>query len=389
MVSIPHFEDMSPQRIYDSLDISLWTVTEKLDGTYVKFGLDKDGFYFTERKGGQRFYTLEDFPEECWADTYKVAHTALGFATEAMKKEGFIVPGQEYGAEVLQGRLPNTVPYNAPVKYDGTILITVADNPSHLLYSMMGCFECSFVHEVLFSPDGWNIEREERHQFWAVKMNPTISSHWITARLQPHANQLKKILDSWFPLDSKVPGFTIKEILELKLNKKHPNCGSRDWNDLKEDLVKEREDVRIAFKNAVMLFKKIAEQILIHETPSAVGIGSLKEGVVIKNPNGLFKVIERDTFTEANTFTHIVKYWIVGGRRPYRPSFLSRTKDWSIDERLARLDVLRKRFLTNRYPLHYILRVGGRSHLYSYSDQLKDRTLNMFRDTRKRIEDGR
>lgn len=389
MVSIPHFEDMSPQRIYDSLDISRWTVSEKLDGSYVKFGLDQDGVYFTERKGGQRFYTLEDFPEECWADTYKIAHTALGFATEAMKKEGFIKLGQEYGAEVVQGFLPNTVPYKIDTKYDGTIHITSAENPSHLLFSMMGCFECSFIHEALFSIDGWNIEREKRHQTWAVKMNPRISNHWITARLQPHADQLKNVLDSWFPLESKISGFTIKEILEIKLNKKHPNCGNRNWTDLKEEISKERDELRVAFTNAVLLFKRIAEQVLIYETPSVIGAGSLKEGMVIETSDGLFKITERELFTEANLFTHIVKYWLVGGRRPYRPSFLSRTKDWPIDKKLARLDQLRTRFLTNHYQLNYILKTNGRSHLYSYSGQLRERTLNMFRDTRKRIEDGR
>jgi hypothetical protein len=389
MVSIPHFEDLSAQRIYDSLDLQWW-VSEKLDGSYLKFGLDDEGFFYTQRKGGSKTYTLEEFPEECWADTYKIGHTVAGMVVEGLRKEGLIGPGQGMGAEILQGCLPNTVPYQMPIHLNGMLVITTIDyDVNDSFFKVMEKFQCSFQHETLLSNNGWDIERKVQNQNWLVKINPPHSMPWVQSRLGPHAQKLKKVLDRWFPTESNVKGFTILEVLDISLSKKHPNCGDRNWNELKKELMKEREELREVFSSIVLLFKDIAQRVLIHETPSVIGAGSFKEGVVVATDNGVFKIVDRQQFSVANQFTHRIKYMIVGGRRPARPSFLSRTKDWPIDKRLARLRQLLDRFESGRHPLHYLMSYGDKSHLYSYSGQLAQRTLNMFRDTRKRIEDGR
>lgn len=389
MTGIPHFEDLSAKRIYDSLDLN-WLVSEKLDGSYLKFGLDEEGIFYTQRKGGQRTYTIEEWPDECWATTYKLAHTVAGMAIEALRKERLIDKNDWFGAEVIHGNLPNTVPYKIPPNLNGLLIITSSgSHVSEAVLNVLEKFICHFRQDVMFSMNGRDAGVMDTSQNWKIKLNPIFNTLWVKARLKRRADKLKRVLDHWFPRESKVEGFSIQEVLDINLSTKHPNCGDRNWNELRKELAKEREELREVFKAMVLLFKDILERVLIGETPSCIGVGSFKEGVVVKDSYGLFKIVNQSTFGEANRFTHIVKYWIVGGRRPARPSFLSRTKDWPIEKRLERLDALRVRFLQNHYPLHYTLDINGTKHLYSYSGDLKTRTLNMFCDTRKRIEDGR
>lgn len=389
MVSIPHYEDMSAQRIYDSLDL-MWWPSEKLDGSYLRAGLDDQGAFYTQRKGGEPCYTVDDWPDECWASTYRIGHTVAGMLIEALVKENLIANGESVGTEIIQGTMPNTVPYFMDGSLDGTLVVTATDFAiTSEMQNLLKDFRCHFPQGVRESIGGQYSQIFDEHQIWQVKLNPQISRELVHARLASQAKQFKHVLDHWFPQESKVEGFTVFEILDLNLSKKHPNCGTRNWNDLKKDLVKERDELRGIFRDLTLMFKSIAYNVLVDEQPSCIGPGSFKEGVVVNSNQGLFKIVDRNLFSEANRFTHTVKYWIVGGRRPARPSFLSRTKDWPKEKRLARLDQLLVRYKENHYTMHYQLEAGARSMLLSYSGQLHQRTLNMFSDTRKRIQDGR
>lgn len=260
---------------------------------------------------------------------------------------------------------------------------------THSFLLLFRNFMCKFFHETRHSPRGYDSQLSDMEEVWRVKVNPQTSRELVQARLMPHAKKFKKVLDHWFPKESKVEGFTILEVLDISLSKKHPNCGDRNWNELKKLLKAEREELNEVFQAMTLLFKDTACRVLVHEQPSAIGAGSFKEGVVVNSSQGLFKIVDRESFSGANRFTHQIKYWIVGGRRPARPSFLSRTKDWPKEKRLARLDVLLQRYHDKHYTMHFTLEAGGRSELLSYSGDLHRRTLNMFSDTRKRIQDGR
>lgn len=389
MVSIPHYEDLSAQAIYDSLNLS-WRASEKLDGSYILFGLDDDGRYFSRRKGGSPCYVLDDWPDECWTATYRSGHTIGSMVIEALVKENLISWGQNIGAEILHGELPNSTPYIYAKASHGIVFITNMNFAPNAEFSkFFSSFHCRFQACFNTSPDGIKSEIKEEDQKWIVAINPLISHLQIQARLSSHARSFKKILDHWFPKTSNIPGFSVLEVLDINLSKKHVNCGSRNWNTLKKELAKERNALKEVFLSMVLMFKDIAYRVLVLEQPSSIGAGSFKEGVVVSSDQGLFKIVDHETFRAANRFTHIIKYWIVGGRRPARPSFLSRTKHWPKEQRLARLDVLLKRYHRYRLNMPHFLVVGGRTNLLMYSGQLHERTLNMFSDTRKRIEDGR
>ena len=113
----------------------------------------------------------------------------------------------------------------------------------------------------------------------------------------------------------------------------------------------------------------------------------VSEGYVITLQNGnMYKILSNEKdFKKANYYSYWLKFNIVGGRRPKKPSFLRRTQNWSTEERLARLEKLRNRYIRNRNRL---TRTYG-PYTVSYSDDLNIRMLAMFNDTKNRIENGR
>jgi len=391
MPSIPHFEDLSAKEIYESLDLR-WSASEKLDGSYLEAGLDDEGFFYSRRKGGEKIYSMDDWPDECWASTYRIAHEMAGMLVEALVKEQAIQPGNHIGFEIIHGRQPNVVHYSFDSRYNGMMVITtVSWKPSTEFYSIVEHFEAFYVVPVRQSSDGMTSQVTLEHQEWCIRFNQQISQELIQARLTPSAQKIRKVLDMWFPQASNVEDFTIAEILDINLARKHEKCGDRNWNELRKELKREREQLWEIFRALVLLFKDIAYKVLVDEMPSVVGAGSRKEGVVVLTPGGLFKLVDRPNFAAANLFIHRVKYMLVGGRRPVRPCFLSRTKDWPKEKRLARLTTLLYRYMKHRSRLRFTPdRSGSQQTLYvGYVGDLHQRMLNLFADTRKRIEDGR
>lgn len=390
MTSIPHYEDLSVGEIYDSLDLN-WLASEKLDGTSLVAGLDEHGQFFTKRKGGEPVYDVEDWPDEIWAGTYRRAHTAVSCLIEALVKENAISNGNHIGFEILEGTLPNAIFYLPPIKDVENFAVATHTNwtPSTALFDILGSFVASGHAITCHTTNGRDISMVNEPYRYRFMYNNTIGQDLIKSRLRPSAMQTRMVLDSWLPEPSDIPGFTKREVLEISLTKKHPNAGDRNWNDLKKELVKERARLREAFNSLALLFKDAAIRVIVNETYGIMGPGSYSEGAVVQTPNGTFKLVDREAFMGLNRFVHWVKYAIVGGRRPARPSFLSRTKNWPKEKRLARLDELLTRYREGRYELHYSGRLNGRTVLSNYSGDLHQRTLNMFADTRKRIENGR
>ena len=392
MSGIPHFEDLSARKIYESLDLE-WLVSEKLDGSSLRFGLDESGRFYVNRKGGEPCYDVTDWPDECWAASYKIAHSVAALLVEALIKNDLIAAGQNISAEVIHGRQPNTITYEYDLAYHGIMVITGLSyevRSKKEMSLLLAPFVANLKPTIRVSQDGLVDHVGPVEQCWAVIANNVQNSHYIKVKLGKHASKLKRVLDDWFPRESKVEGFTIEEVLNINLSRKHPKAEGRDWNVLKTALKGEREELREVFTSMVLLFKEVACKVLINESSNVIGAGYLKEGVVVAHGDTMFKFVEREVFTQANRFTHIVKYWLVGGRRPVRPCFLGRTKDWPKEERLKRLEVLRKRYLNNHYTMHYSCFASGyKLQTLFYSGDLHRRTLGLFSDTKKRIENGR
>lgn len=399
MTSIPHFEDMSVQQIYDSLDLE-WTVSEKLDGSSLQAGLDEQGQFYSQRKGGQPVYDTDEWPDEVWASTFRRAHAIASCIIEALVIEKIIQPGNWIGFEIIENELPNSIPYknfhmNMGDMPDATAALVITHTnwtPSKEFYYMFSkdrTFTATSSAITMSSLDGIDGFQTMEDFSWMVSINPHIGSDWVKARLSDSANMLKLILDHWLPLVSNIEGFTHREILEINLSKKHPKAGTRNWNELRKEIGAERTRLKKIFDATVLLFKEAAYRVTVNESGSSPGVDAYKEGAVVESSVGKFKLVDRKAYTALNKFTHRVKYAVVGGSRPPKPSFLSRTKDWPVEKRLARLDILLTRYMKWRYLLFYTGTMNGRILRLAYHGALHSRTLGMFYDTRKRIENGR
>jgi len=393
MTSIPHYEDMSVGDIYQSLDLE-WTASEKLDGSFLEAGLDDDGQFYTKRKGGQPVYDLEDWPYEMWAMTYRSAHIAASQAIECLVKEDAIHAGNSISFEVLEGERPNSIIYHPPSGFPFNVsiyMVVTSTNwkPDTKFYVVLEKMVIHAGMKALWTYDGERAQDGYRTFKCGLLVNKNISTDWIQARLSTHAKQVRMVLDNWLPAPSHVEGFSQREVLEANLSRKHVNAGDRNWNNLRRELSAERVRLREIFNSLILLFKDAAFRVLTQENYGVMGAGSWCEGVVVQTPNGLFKIVERLDFTILNRATHAAKYAIVGGRRPARPSFLSRTKSWPKEKRLARLNQLLKRYRDYRYSVCSRNTAQGVTLVKLYSGDLHYRTLAMFYDTKKRIEDGR
>lgn len=391
MTSIPHFEDMSVKDILDSLDLK-WMASEKLDGSYLQIGLDDAGQFYTQRKGGQPIYDIEDWPDELWSATYRRGHAVASCVIEALVTENAISPGNWLGVELLEGVQPNSIPYKGEMTstYDSMVVTHTSWSPSTAFYCILGndfsVKTTALITRMIGATEAAQIDELAN---WMVRINNSLSMEWIRERLSTSADQVKLVLNHWLPEPSNIRGFSKREILETNLSRKHPNAGDRNWNELRKEIVQERARLRPVFDSCVLLFKEAAYRVVVNEIDSIMGSGCYKEGAVVATPRGLFKLVDREAFSAINEFTHRVKYAIVGGRRPARSCFLSRTKDWPKEKRLARLEKLLTGYRAMRYSLHYNGMLNGRAIQLSYSGDLHRRTLGMFYDTKKRIEDGR
>lgn len=392
-MGIVHFEDLPLSDILSVLDLH-WNVTEKFDGSYLEFGLDEDGNFFTRRKGGDPCYSLSDWPERGWTNSYRLAHTVACDLALEMSNHGFLVPGMVIGAEIVHGSQPNTIPYNQHHGCTGTLIVTTWPGkiPSELS-SFLRSFLIRFTGEIFSSPDGVRINRETTNQVWRAWMANAVHPLYIASKLNKPAAKFRRFIDEFLVQPSIIPNMSVADCLDAKLNTRPHQISSSDWSKVKSLLKLEREHLRKKLRAELLKFKDVVQQSLVNGISSELGPGSYKEGIVVRTEQGiLFKVTARREFTRANTFSHIVKYWLVGGRRPARPCFLSRTKDWTLEKRLERLEVLRRRFMRHYPKLNRRFKIAG-WHTYmsiSYADkELYNRTLMLFADVRERIQNGR
>lgn len=396
MTGIPHFEDLSVDQICRALDLN-WIISEKLDGTFIEAGLDSQGAYYTRRKGGEPIYSVDSLPEECWTSTYRAAHMALAGLTEALYEAYAIEPGQHFGCEIIEGNQPNTALYQLYADITGVIYVTTTSwTPSTTFYQIVETYKTAFHVERFSSQHGIGITKETILDRWDIRLSYSVGSNLIKQEMSVNATRVKILLIDWLAEESNVSGFTVREVLDINLGSKHPNTGERKWMELKADLKAERTRLQGKLNTLVCLFKDAAMSALMPYVSTQVSYkdGSrdgFQEGIVVKmlDDDQPFKLVNRPEFTRLNLFTHRIKYWLVGGRRPVRSCFLSRTKDWPKEKRLARLDTLLNRYLRNRFVLHAKYRNNGKLLHMSYSGDLNQRTLNLFADVRKRIQDGR
>jgi hypothetical protein len=396
MTSLPHIEDLPIQTLLDSFNRG-WTISEKLDGSSLEFGLDEEGRFFSKRKGAPPCYSLAEWPDECWAQTYHHAHHCSMMLVSELISLGLIEKGNTFGAEIIQGELPNSVPYHTWEHSRFKIVITYSNfMVSRETEKLIKTFRTNLLPKTQVSLDGRTLSEINNPTICGFAVNQKVNEN-RTSELNDTITAAYQLLISFSQRMSNVDEFTYQDILEASLARTHPKTNGRKWSELKEQIKTERIVIKTHYHNVIKSIKeRIAHQVITNHHLRYINLGhsswySLHEGMVVESSGLKFKM-NNPRFAELNKFTHLVKYWIVGGRRPNRPSFLSRTKDWPKAKRLERLDVLLERYKASRHKLVLnpnMFDLSEANRISYLHEDLHQRTLNMFYDTRKRIEDGR
>jgi len=405
-MSIKHFHDLPIKTIRAAFaESSTWLINEKYDGSYIRAGLDALGQFYTARKGLKPVYSYRDWDPKPWADAFRSAHIALESFVDRLDSMGVIKPGDHMDFEIIYGRLPNTIAY--PHYLANTLIMFATNNneiknhTTTLMHNDLFLLEhpgLSSEGSVKVMYDEWTTHHGRRKT--RIRTNRTwtfLFAYDVKFKHDMITDEAMISIPAFLDRHIKFMGqtLTIEQLLETKLTKKPEWLIISDsgWKTHKpyllEQIKLERSKYRAEFAMLCNLNTRVLKQYWASLHSWRQRKSSEIEGIVVHfkvdgNPI-IAKFVDTETFGPANNFSHIVRYWLQGGRRPERPSFLSRTKDWPVEKRLERLEVLRTRFIDNRLKLTKTFRETEVSY---YNNQLFERTALLFAEIKEKLENG-
>jgi hypothetical protein len=378
-MSIKHLEDLSPTTLRQVWK-SPWRVVEKFDGSFLIFGLDSDNRFFTQLKGGQRFYNLDEWSTEGWAVGFRQAHLVLENYTLYRQHNGSISASTQYGVEVMYGYQPNTIVYPHGDQ------ITIVSYPDPEVYKMnYSRFSTVVSIDQTYTCDGISRENKKIQARWKVRY-PMITHNCEVDKLAK-ASTIMRWLEVWLDHPSTITELTNCEFIELNLVSRPEKISVNRWKEIKPNLKSSRDQVRISYRNRVREIKKA----ILGDTEFMYGCEThIIEGYVISTPGIIFKLVDQDIFLKMNSFTHRIRDGLLGDKRKRKPGFMGRTKAWPVEKRLKRLETLRTRYLAHHMNIkRKFIASGYRNVNLSYTGDLHQRMLFLFLDIKERLENGR
>lgn len=394
-MGIKHLSDLSPSNYLRVLQLE-WNTSIKLDGSFIQFGLDEHGDFYTARKGNERYYDVDEWPDMPWCNGFRAAHVALHSFIDGLQEEGDFQPGDTFEAEIIWQHRPNTIMYQtnnmlaitkSPVPFEFGDDRKMSDRP-HWITSFGGA--CARV-SVWATADGVELHKETRNQRWVIASVEHLHRGPLFVRrmLEITQRQVHNELNDWLSMPTALEGVTRLQLLECKLNRRPDFVPEEMWRSpARSVMVAQIKHYREQLQEHWSRLACFNSNTLLHRLADLLKLGSEEhEGFVARTPEGdVFKLVNRAEFSMANKLSHWVRYVLQGGSRPPKPSFMSRTKDWPVERRLARLETLRKRYIAQHKRLGYY----GRDITVSYEDpDLHQRTLLLFAELRVRIAHGR
>jgi hypothetical protein len=372
-----HLHELPIDTISSIIFETPWLVSQKLDGSFIQAGLDKDGKFYTKGKGKKLYYSVEEWPMKYWANHFRIAHMfieSMFFDTgliNQLQANDFIT------FEILNGSLQNSIKY--PKHYHDVLYITNIElnkDVRNFIFPSVGTVSIS-TNQVAIKNNKFIIEQKD-YQF---KMVRNTSYYQLPDRLMQ--NNFKNWLDTIVEFHDFT--FTNQSVLKVHLNKRPEQIPEVIWKEKKTQFIKELKQLR---SDKQMELELECRKVLKHIPSNLKNFVEGPEGFVITAGDQTFKLVDRSYFIPLNNFTHRVKYALVGGRRPEKPCFLSRTAHWSDEQKLNRIRVLKKRFIKYAKLLTY---VDFNTPVYlTYSHpQLYKRTLAIFIELEERFSNGR
>jgi hypothetical protein len=381
-----HLAELSAITLLDIYHSISLPISEKLDGSFISVGRDDNGKLYVQRKSSTRYYSADEWPQLAWANDFRAAHVVLE------ELFGWLGNNDVINFELIAGSLPNSVEYdishnvnvlmitdtnvNGPFNINSFFpTVSFLSNSSKTLLSRSYVSAVTNIPEIV-STDGTTLELKSRSIEWVILQS---RNDWIKSADVISPDLYRLLCDR---SEIKHAGrLNNQTILDAKLNVTPAFVSDKDWKMYKREIIKSIQDRRAELRAEI---KKLCNFTIARMERVFTADA---EGAVIYYHQPI-KLVNGDIFAKKNNFTHIVKYWLMGGRRPVRPCFLSRTKHWPLEKRLARLEVLRQRFVKHHARLKYENPITGNILSYSHP-QLYKRTIVLFAEIREGLINGR
>ena len=313
---IDHLEDLSLEDFIDAVEnIHTMNATDKLDGVNLWLGVDSDGNLFTSREGknrkGYRFYTQDDFDDVSAHNGMRAAHEALLSQETSLKQ--VLQKNDIVELEILYGKQPNTIVYsNDDTNYIAFLrTIKTPQNESNFkqnlykdVYEVLKDAEPSVKTAVVSTFDGETLSVAEQVTKWKF-VTPAMLSSKDLSKLNV-SDDIQK-LQSFLAKDNQLAtdlGYPMTNFAVMKSAK-------RDLSDEKkkiQDLVQTKYKLGIKNKILNQLVRKIKPSFQGDDGDAGV------EGVVFLNTKTQkqFKVVDKDIFTTINKFNYQIRNNVSG-----------------------------------------------------------------------------
>jgi hypothetical protein len=311
---ITHLEDLPISEFIRAVEtLKDKTITEKLDGANLWFGIDEDGLFTSrEGKGSKqgRFRSVDDYARTANYNGFRGAHAAL----ERLEKQiaAHLEPGDIIEIEVLFGSQPNTVVYGAQDK-NFIVLLRGIDTPSERVDALSAALKgknLSVESLVISSPDGEELQYDDVVQRWEVTTVEPVSTRTIDTKAAIEIlDKLKKFLGQQ---NDVVPGSTNAQVAEISLTSVP--------KESRPEVKKERERLsglimsqyKLPIKDSLLdvFVRKLKPFLQKSELHPSEDIGI--EGVVARDGDEQIKIVDKDVFTTINSFNSSVRGDISG-----------------------------------------------------------------------------
>lgn len=291
---ISHIEDLSPLELIKALDkINSLSFTQKVDGVNLAFGIDVNGKFYTSRehKGGTRFYTSTEYPNEPKYDYFKTAHMALQKVNTKLRD--IVDPGTKVSIEVIMNNQTNVMSY----KENQIVFLEPlpGDDPSiepdfsviNKLASKLKNVTVEVQSKLSTSENGTSILELPISTKWIFHRSSKVDSKSIiTDEVKAKIKSIQSFLKSTKNDNT---------VLDILLSK------DKEQKELKNSLSDELRNMVIELKN-MLLTDSLKTKLKNKETPD--GYFDSIEGLVatdLKTGNKI-KIVDRREFTEVNKF---------------------------------------------------------------------------------------
>lgn len=306
---ITHIEDLDTSDFLSvTTNLAEYSITEKIDGSQILFGIDENGFYTSrETKGGERVYAVEDYDIHFSTTYRRAAHKLLESVLPQLRKAG-LKPGDQVEAEVLYGELPNVVPYSEDNNYLIFLRTTEGSVNIDRLKQKLDGLSLSVTLRCPITEDGKNIILEEKSDNWVISGVPEmpVQYHSVQRKVEKKLKEMRAYLLQNTVFD--IPNMTVDK---TPLNRIPAWCSQSDWKFVKEELKVEKEKVQFELSEMKKEIKEILLDNLVRPYSSMFGPveNGWIEGVVLKNKNNgrMVKIVDKNTFGAIREFAWKVR----------------------------------------------------------------------------------